>query len=271
MSDDAQAPVRSERLSPAYWRVTFDSPPLNLYDPEVEAALAAIVDRLEADPDVKVVVFDSALPDFYMAHLDLGRMGELGEGMPVWFDLVERLGRAPFITVGAVRGRARGIGNEFLTALDVRFAARESAILGQLEIGVGIIPGCGGIQRLTRLTGRARALEIIASGEDYDADTAERYGWVNRAVPDAELDAFVERFAQRISHFDAESLRAVKAIINEEAPPAGRESLKATNERFNELFARPAVQAGLQQLLSASPEAALDIELHMGDRLGPRS
>ena len=270
MSDDAQAPVRSERLSPAYWRVTFDSPPLNLYDPEVEAALAAIVDRLEADPDVKVVVFDSALPDFYMAHLDLGRMGELGEGMPVWFDLVERLGRAPFITVGAVRGRARGIGNEFLTALDVRFAARESAILGQLEIGVGIIPGCGGIQRLTRLTGRARALEIIASGEDYDADTAERYGWVNRAVPDAELDAFVERFAQRIAHFDAESLRAIKAIINEEAPPAGRESLKATNERFNQLLARPAVQAGLQQLLSASPEAALDIELHMGDRLGPR-
>ncbi|MER5312175.1 enoyl-CoA hydratase/isomerase family protein [Streptomyces sp. NPDC002773] len=120
-----------------------------------------------------------------MAHLDMGRVGELGEGMPVWFDLVERLGRAPFITVGAVRGRARGMGNEFLTALDVRFA-RESAILGQLEIGVGVIPGCGGIQRLTRLTGRARALQIIASGEDYDAHTAELYGWVNRAVPDAD-------------------------------------------------------------------------------------
>ncbi|WP_406437325.1 enoyl-CoA hydratase/isomerase family protein [Streptomyces sp. NBC_01613] len=250
--------------------MTFDNAPLNLYDPEIEAALAGIVDRLEADLDVKVVVFDSALPDFFMAHLDLRRISELGEGMPTWFDMVSRLGRARFITVGSIRGRARGIGNEFLTELDVRFASRENAVLGQLEIGTGIIPGCGGIQRRGQLTGRARALEIIDSGEDYDADTAERYGWINRAVPDAEFDAFVERFAQRIAFFDAEALRAVKEILNQEVPPPSPASLAATNTRFNQLLARDSVQERLQQSGKADPEVILDLELNMGDRIGPR-
>ena len=268
--DTAPAPVRAERPSPGYWRVTFDNPPLNLYDPEVEAGLVRVVDQLEADPDVKVVVFGSALADFFMAHLDLGRIAEFGEGMPTWFDLVGRLGRAPFITVASIRGRARGIGNEFLTALDVRFASREKAVLGQLEIGIGIIPGCGGMQRLSLLTGRARALEIIASGEDYDADTAERYGWINRAVPDAELDAFVERFAQRIASFDAEALAAVKEILNEENPAPSAESLRATNARFSKLLARESVQQQLQQSGRLTPEMALDRELNMGERIGPR-
>ncbi|MGP3633616.1 enoyl-CoA hydratase/isomerase family protein [Streptomyces sp. 24-1644] len=268
--DNAEAPVRAQRVSPGYWRVTFANPPINLYDPEVEASLAGIVGRLEADPDVKVVIFDSALPDFFMAHLNLGRMGEFEEGLPTYFDLVSRLGQARFITVGSIRGRARGIGNEFLTALDVRFASRENAVLGQLEIGTGIIPGGGGMQHLARLTGRARALEIIASGEDYDADTAERYGWINRAVPDSELDAFVERFAQRIASFDAEALHAVKEILNQEIPPPSPESLAVTTKRFNQLLARDSVQKLLQQSGSASPEVILDLELNMGERIGPR-
>jgi enoyl-CoA hydratase/carnithine racemase len=237
----------------------------------VEAALAAIVGRLEADPDVKVVVFDSALPDFFMAHLNLGRFGEFDDGMPVWFDIVRRLGQARFISVGSIRGHARGIGNEFLTALDVRFASRENAVLGQLEIGSGIIPGCGGIERLWRLTGRARALEIIASGEDYDADTAERYGWINRAVPDTELDAFVERFARRIASFDTEALQAIKQVLNDEIPPPSRQSLAATHTRFARLLARPSVQERLQQAAKLSPQLALDLELNMGERIGPRA
>jgi enoyl-CoA hydratase/carnithine racemase len=263
-------PVRAERRGPAYWRVTFDNPPLNLYDPEVEGGLARIVDQLDADPEVKVVVFDSALPDFFMAHLDLGRIQEFGDGMPTWFDLIGRLGRAPFITVASIRGRARGIGNEFLLGLDVRFASRENAILGQLEIGTGIIPGCGGMQRLWRLTGRARALEIIASGDDYDADTAERYGWINRAVPDADLDAVVERFAQRIASFDAEALVAVKEILNDENPPPTAESLEATHARFGQLLARDSVQQLLQLAAQAPPEVLLDLELNMGDRIAAR-
>lgn len=269
--DNPHTPVRAERRGSGYWRVTFDHPPFNLYDPEVEASLAAALDQVEADPDAKVVVFDSALPEFFIAHLNLGRVDEFGEGMPTWFDIVSRLGRAPFITVGSVRGRARGIGNEFLLALDVRFASLERAILGQLEIGTGIIPGCGGMQRLWRLTGKARALEIIASGEDYSAETAERYGWVNRAVPDDELDAFVERFASRIASFDASALRAVKEILNEEAVPPSAESMASTYERFAGLLARPPVLEGLQQLGKASPEAIFDLELNMGERIGPRS
>ena len=268
--DTARQPVRAERRGPAYWRVTFDNPPLNLYDPEVEAGLVRIVAQLEADAEVKVVVFDSALADFFMAHLNVGRVREFGDGMPTWFDLIDRLGRARFITVATIRGRARGIGNEFLLALDVRFASREKAIFGQPEVGIGIIPGCGGMQRLSRLTGRARALEIIASGEDYDADTAERYGWINRAVPDAELDAFVDRFAQRIAFFDAEALVTVKAILNEENPPPTGESLKATYARFSQLLARDSVQQRFQQLGQSTPEMILDLELNLGERIGPR-
>lgn len=271
MPDITHLPVRAERVSPGYWRVTFDNAPFNLYDPEVEAALAEIVGRLEADPGVKVVVFDSALPDFFMAHLNLGRFGEFDDGMPVWFDIVSRLGQARFISVGSIRGRARGIGNEFLTALDVRFASRENAVLGQLEIGSGIIPGCGGIERLWRLTGRARALEIIASGEDYDADTAERYGWINRAVPDTELDAFVERFARRVASFDIEALPAIKQVLNEEIPPPSRQSLAATHTRFARLLARQSVQERFQQAAKLSPQTAFDLELNMGERIGPRT
>ncbi|ALO99600.1 Enoyl-CoA hydratase/isomerase [Streptomyces hygroscopicus subsp. limoneus] len=269
-ASSTHAPVRAEQQSPGYWRVTLDNPPLNLYEPEVESALGKIVDRLEADDNVKVVVFDSAVPDFFMAHLNLGRVAEFGEGMPAWFDIIGRLGNAPFITVGSLRGRARGIGNEFLTTLDVRFASREKAVLGQLEIGTGIIPGCGGIQRLVQLTGRSRALEIITSGEDYDADTAALYGWVNRAVPDAELDAVVDRFARRIASFDTDALRAVKEIVNEEAPLHSPDDLAATHQRFAGLLARDFVQQRLQLSAKASPEAIYDLELNMGERLGPR-
>ena len=271
MPDTAHLPVRAERISPGYWRVTLDNPPFNLYDPEMEAALAEIVGELEADPDAKVVVFDSALPDFFMAHLDLGRFGEFDHGMPVWFDIASRLGQARFISVGSIRGRARGIGNEFLAALDVRFASRENAVLGQLEIGSGIIPGCGGIERLWRLTGRARALEIIASGEDYDADTAERYGWINRAVPDTELDAFVERFARRVGSFDIEALQAIKQVLNDEIPPPSQQSLAATHTRFVRLLARQSVQERLQRGAKLSLQAAFDLELNMGERIGPRT
>jgi enoyl-CoA hydratase/carnithine racemase len=144
-------------------------------------------------------------------------------------------------------------------------------VLGQLEIGSGIIPGCGGIERLWRLTGRARALEIIASGEDYDADTAERYGWINRAVPDTELDAFTERFARRVASFDPEALQAIKQVLNDEIPPPSRQSLAATHTRFARLLARQPVQERLQQAAKLSPQAAFDLELNMGERIGPRT
>jgi enoyl-CoA hydratase/carnithine racemase len=127
------------------------------------------------------------------------------------------------------------------------------------------------MQRLWRLVGRSRALEIIASGEDYGAELAERYGWINRAVPDNELDSLVERFARRIASFDAAALRAVKDILNEEVPPPTAASLASAHTRFTSLLARPSVQERLQRSGKASPEMILDLELNMGDRIGPRS
>jgi enoyl-CoA hydratase/carnithine racemase len=265
MTATAGSLVQVERRSPAYWRVTLNNPPINLYDPETETSLTQVVDELEANDELKVVVFDSALADFYMAHLDLVRALEFEGGVSTWFDLTTRLGRASFITVASIRGRARGLGSEFVQALDVRFASRESAVLGQPEIGAAIIPGGGGMQRLWRLTGRARALEIIASGADYDAETAERYGWINRAIPDAEPDAFVERFALRIASFDREALAAIKEILNEESLAPSLESLKSTNERFNRLLTRPAVQEGIQLATQLGMQTHGEVELNFGD------
>jgi enoyl-CoA hydratase/carnithine racemase len=194
-TNSSKTPVVVERRGASYWRVTLNNPPLNLFDPEMIAGLQALIEQLEHDDQVKVVVFESGVPDFFIAHIDLARLGELSTepgptGLSPWPDVARRMELAPFITVGKVRGRARGVGSEFLQALDVRFASRERAFLSQIEIATGIIPGGGGLDRLPRLVGRARALEAIIGCEDFDADTAERYGWVNRSIPDAELDAF---------------------------------------------------------------------------------
>ncbi|MFY9873434.1 MAG: enoyl-CoA hydratase/isomerase family protein [Candidatus Nitrosopolaris sp.] len=186
--------LRITRLSPAYWRVTFDNPPLNLIDPDVLYELRDLINQLEAANELKVVVFDSANPDFYIAHVDILREGETAmrevgpTGLRILPDFMQRLSRLPIITIASIRGRARGIGAEFVEGLDIRFGSREKMILGQIEVGSALIPGGGGSVYLPLLVGRARALEIIASSEDYDADAAERYGWINRAIPDAELD-----------------------------------------------------------------------------------
>ena len=168
---------------------------------------------------MQVVVFDSANPDFYMAHIDLVRRGQVSQesgptGLPPWPDILTRLEHAPYITVGSVRARARGVGSEFLLALDVRFASREKAIFCQPEIGFGFFPGGGGLERLPLVTGRSRAMEIILGGKDFDADPAERYGWINRAVPDAELDAFTDRFATRVASFDRFATATANQILN---------------------------------------------------------
>lgn len=156
---------------------------------------------LEGDDETRVVVFDSANPDYFIAHVDLVKADQFDltpqstTGLPVWPDLAIRMECAPFVTVSAIRGRARGVGSEFALATDIRFASREKAILCQPEIGFGFPPGGGGLERLSLSTGRARALEIILGACDFDADTAERYGWINRAIADDEFEAFVDKWA----------------------------------------------------------------------------
>lgn len=267
--------LRITERSAGYWRVTLDNPPVNLFDPEMIADLQTLIERLEQDDEIKVVVFDSADPEFFIAHLDLARAGELSvepgpTGLSPWPDVAIRLERAPFITVGLVRGRARGVGSEFLQALDIRFASRERAIFSQIEVGTGIIPGGGGLERLPLLIGRARAMEVIIGADDFDADTAERYGWINRSIPDAELDEFVERFATRVASFDRKAIATAKEIINQRAGLPQNVDLASTQRKFFETVTWPESQVRVASLLKKGLQKRGDVELRLGRYLGPQ-
>ena len=181
---------------PGYWRVTFSNPPINLEDPDTILELQELVGRIEADDALRVVVLDSAHPDFFVNHYDVSRAAETPvapgpTGLPAFIDTTTRLTNSPVVTIASIRGRTRGGGAELAAACDMRFASLERAIFGQPEVGAGMLPGGGGIERLPLLVGRARALEIILGSDDFDAATAAAYGWINCALPDAELDDFV--------------------------------------------------------------------------------
>ena len=192
------------------WRVSFANAPINMFVPTTIVELGALMTDLEAAASVKVVVFQSANPDFFVAHLDVTKAAERPETLGLWRDFVLRLSSTPVVSIAKIRGRTRGIGNEFVLACDMRFASRQSALFGQPEIGVGLVPGGGALEWLPRLVGRSRALEIVLSGDDFDADIAERYGWVNRTLDDDALDSFVDTLVGRLASFDRETLAAAK-------------------------------------------------------------
>ena len=201
--------IRLTRRSPAYWRVTFNNPPINVMGPEMVREFQEIIDALEADEHVKVVVFDSAVDGYFLNHSDftakmedLTGMPDGPTGLPPWPDFLARLTRLPVASIALIRGRATGNGSEVLLACDMTFASREKTIISQWEVGVGMVAGGGPMARLPRLIGRNRALEVLLSSEDIRADQAEAYGYINRALPDADLDAFVEALATRIAKFD---------------------------------------------------------------------
>ena len=204
-----------------------------------------MVVELSQDPDIKVVLFTSSLADFFFNHFDLAHARDfpvLPGAKPAWTDLVLRLTEAPFVSIAAIRGRTRGGGNELMLAFDLRYASREKAIFGQPEVGTGILPGGGGSERLPRQIGRDRALEAILSSDDYDADQAEKWGWVTRALPDAELDEFVEKLAARLASFDRQALAAGKAQINRASlPPQG--DLRAAYGEYERSLSWPGFQA----------------------------
>lgn len=267
------SPLAVTQRSDSYWRATFDNPPLNLIDPETILALRALMDTLEADPAVKVVVFDSADEDYFIAHFDVARGGELPgpgpTGLPAWAGLARRLTRAPFVTIAEIRGRARGLGSEFALACDLRFASRERAVFGQPEVGIGLVPGGGSIEVLSALAGRSRALEIIVGSDDFDADTAERYGWINRALPDAELPGFVDRLARRIASFEQPAIAAAKARVNKRAGvPSGGDLAEAATV-FGQSGTWPGTQQRVRDALAQGLQQRGDFELNQGARLGP--
>ena len=210
-----------DRRSPGYCRVTFEHPPINTITATTVVELAELVGLIEEDPDLNVVVFDSANPDFYLAHYDTehdpGRTAALGvgpTGMHAWLDLLVRLSRAPVVTIAAIRGRARGAGSEFILACDMRFASRENTLVGQPEVGLSVVPGGGPMARLSRLVGRGRALEILLVADDLDGPRAERYGYINRAIPDDQLDREVDAIASRLARFDHDALARTKSYVD---------------------------------------------------------
>src|SRR2546425_9856527 len=205
--------IHLTRRSPDYWRVTIDNPPLNIFGPETIPQLNEIITALEIDEHVKVVVFDSAVEGFFLTHYDfLARLEDLTglppgpTGLQPLPDMLVRLSRAPVVSIALIRGRATGVGSELALASDMRFASREKAILSQWEVGVGLVPGGGPMARLPRLMGRGRALEVLLGADDIHGDLAELYGYVNRSLPDAELDGFVDALATRIASFDKRAI-----------------------------------------------------------------
>src|SRR6201981_3850580 len=222
---ESPAHVRVIEETPAYWRVVFDYPPFNIVDASIFEALQELLARMDASPSLRVAVFESAIPEFYLAHFDLtGKLGNImtaigASGLPILMDTFVRLTKSPAVSIAKIRGCARGVSSEFVLACDMRFASREHTRLGHPELGVGLHPGGGGTERLPHLVGRGRALEIVLSANDFDGDTAERYGYVNRSVPDAELGGFVDALARRIGSFDRRALAAAKNLVNQVSLP----------------------------------------------------
>ena len=220
------AQIRVVRRSPAYWRVTIDNPPINVMGPEMVREFQEVIGALEADEHVRVVVFDSAVDDYFLNHSDfLAKLEDLTSlpsgptGLPPWPDFLVRLTRLPVASIALIRGRATGNGSEITLSCDMSFASREKAILSQWEVGVGMVAGGGPMARLPQLIGRNRALEVLLSSEDISADKAEAYGYVNRSLPDAELDDFVDALATRISGFDKWAIANTKRLVNTSLPP----------------------------------------------------
>ncbi|MCA0176516.1 MAG: enoyl-CoA hydratase/isomerase family protein [Proteobacteria bacterium] len=264
--------VTVEVVTPKIRKVVFANPPANLIDPETVSRLHEVVKALSEAPEVQVVVFTSATPRFFYNHFDLRQAARFPSvpgdaATPAWVDLVVRLSKAPFISIAAIRGRTRGGGNELSLAMDLRYASREQALFAQPEVGTGIVPGGGGSERLPRLIGRDRALEVILSSQDYDADTAERYGWVTRAVADAELDRYVDAVATRLASFDKAALMAAKAQVNRASlPPDG--DLRAAYGEYSHALAWPGFQQRMPRLGKFVAEDGLAVELQLGDYLG---
>ena len=258
--------IRLERVTPSYWRVTFDNPPFNLFGPETIPQLNSVIAQFESDPGVKVVVFSSAVPGFFLTHYDfvppLSATTDIPPGvtgLPAIPDMLVRLSRAPVVSIVSIRGRTTGVGGELSLASDMRFASREKAVLSQWEIGAGLVPGGGPMARMPRLIGRGRALEILLSGEDISGDLAERYGYVNRALPDAELDSFVDALARRIAGFDKQAIAAIKRLVDIPTLPSDIE-IGAEWDAFLNSAHRPQAQQKIKRLMEKGLQTNPDVE-----------
>src|SRR3954471_5520055 len=274
MDKNNEGEIRLVRKSDVYWRVTFDIPPLNIFGPANIPQLEGIVSALESDNQVKVVIFDSAVDNFFITHYDLLAKPEESAKLPVGQtglqplpDMFARISRLSVVSIAAIRGRATGVGSELALACDMRFASREKAILSQWEVGAGLVPGGGPMARLPRLIGRGRALEVLLGADDIDGDLAERYGYVNRAFPDAELDGFVDALAKRISTFDRQAIAETKRLVDIASLPADSD-IAPEWDAFISALNRPAAQERIRLLMDRGFHRPGDVETRLGHYVG---
>jgi enoyl-CoA hydratase/carnithine racemase len=266
--------IRLVKRSPMYWRVTFDRPPLNIFGPETIPQLNEIVTALETDKPLKVVVFDSAVEGFFLTHYDF--LAELEDstslppgptGLQQLPDMLVRISRAPVVSIAMIRGRATGVGSELALASDMRFASREKAVLSQWEVGAALVPGGGPMARLPRLMGRGRALEVLLGADDIPGDLAELYGYVNRSLPDADLDGFVDALATRIATFDKDAIRETKRLVNVASLPPDTE-IAPEWDAFLASVKRPAAQERINKLMQQGFHKPGDVEARLGHYVG---
>jgi enoyl-CoA hydratase/carnithine racemase len=274
IATETKAGVHLVYNSAAYWRVTFDLPPLNIFGPANIPQLEQVVRSIETDDRVKVVVFDSAVEGFFLTHYDFLAKPEDSPkfppgptGLQALPDMLARISRAPVVSIALIRGRATGVGSELALASDMRFASREKAILSQWEVGAGLVPGGGPMARLPRLIGRGRALEVLLGADDIDGDLAEKYGYVNRSLPDAELDGFVDRLARRISSFDKQAMAETKKLVDLASLPPDLE-IAPEWEAFRASVGRPAFEERFKKLMERGFHQPGDVESRLGYHVG---
>ena len=269
----SNAQVRLNRVSPSYWRVVLNNPPLNLMGPEFVLQFREIMAAIESEEQLRVVVFESAVEGFFLNHSDfnvkleeLTRIPQGPTGLEAWPDILVRLPRAPVVSIAKIRGRATGNGSELALACDMSFASREKTLLSQWEVGVGMVAGGGPMARLPRLIGRSRALEVLLGSEDISGELAQAYGYVNRALPDAELDGFVDALATRISSFDKWAIANTKRLVNA-ASLAPEVEMAAGWDACMASVARPATQARFKAFRELGWHKPGDAENHLGSYL----
>jgi len=266
--------IHLTRRSPHYWRVIIDHPPLNIFGPDTIPQLDAVITAIETDEDVKVVVFHSAVEGFFLTHYDFvapiehtTRLPPGPTGLQPLPDMLVRLSRAPVVSIASIRGRATGVGSELALACDMRFASREKTILSHFEVGAGIVPGGGPMARLPRLMGRGRALEVLLGADDIPGDLAERYGYVNRSFPDAELDGFVESLATRIASFDKRAISETKRFADVASLPPDFEIAPEWDVCLASIM-RPAAQERIKKLMDQGFHKTGDVENRLGHHVG---
>ena len=266
--------IRVTRHTAAYWRVTIDIPPLNIFGPANIPQMEQAVRSIEEDHEVKVVVFDSAVDGFFATHYDfLSPLEESTKfppgrtGLQPLPDMLARLSRASAASIALIRGRATGVGSELALACDMRFASREKAAMSQWEVGAGLVPGGGPMARLPRLIGRGRALEVLLGADDVSGELAELYGYVNRSLPDEELDEFVDKLARRIASFDKQAIAETKRLVNVASLPPDSE-IEPEWGAFIDSLGRHAARDRIRKLMDRGFHHPGDVETRLGHYVG---